>query len=326
MIREIGIPAEGLFRLARKLGMPFLAKPPIPYGESYKGIIEFPGFHTTENFDIAAAYAAGRVSQSYTETDESGVHYVTDYPVVVALNMVGHHALPDYDAVKMVKPALLTGLGEALRDLDEEASDEEIVEAVESYTEFVETERDTHSDPMAYISEEAFSHFENVLRGIYDDPRFPDAARLFLQTGEFPDDLLLEATDQFRYEEDVKESRIVGVWYLTPVAGESVDWQDEDNEESEVDARWPGFNVYGEDDLMGGYASIGSQQVYEGEATGIEEMGPQLPLFTPEQLPPPEPVIQYHGTTYLRLLQAAPFLEGELPEPPSPPFRAGVGG
>lgn len=77
-----------------------------------------------------------------------------------------------------------------------------------------------------------------------------------------------------------------------------------------------------EDDLMGGNERFNSQQVYEGEASGIEEEGPQLPLFTPDQLPPPEPDIQYHGTTYLRLLQAAPFLVDVLPAPPSPPFRA----
>ena len=32
------------------------------------------------------------------------------------------------------------------------------------------------------------------------------------------------------------------------------------------------------------------------------------------------PNVQYHGTTYKRLLQAAPNLESILPKPPSPPY------
>lgn len=335
MIRGIGISDEGLFRLAQKLGMGFLADPPIPFSEKYKGIIEYPGFHTTKDFDIAAAYAGGRVHSSYTHQDEDGTHYVTDYPVVVALNMAGHHAVTDYDAVEMVKPGLMTALSEIVNGgygedgLTEDSTDDEIRDAADRYTEMASgTEMEQQDDPIGYVTEEAFSHFGNALRMILDDERFPDAVRLFMQTGEFPDELLIEATNQFRYEEDVDEKRVVGVWYLTPLAGEAVTYDaqeaDEGDEGSEaaIDARWPGFDVPFEDDLMGGSGRFNSQQVYEGEASGVEEEGPQLPLFTPEQLPPPEPDIQYHGTTYLRLLQAAPFLADVLPAPPSPPFRA----
>ena len=336
MIRKIGISDEGLFRLAQKLGMGFLADPPIPSSEKYKGIIEYPGFHTTKDFDIAAAYAGYRVYSSYTSQDEDGTHYVTDYPVVVALNMAGHHAVTDYDAVEIVKPGLMTELSEIVNGvygkdgLTEDSNDDEIRDAAARYTDMAGdySERDQQDDPIGYVTEDAFSHFRNALCMILEDERFPDAVRLFMQTGEFPDELLIEATNQFRYEEDVDEKRVVGVWFLTPMAGEAVTYEAQEADEADesggaaIDARWPGFDVPFEDGLVEGNKRFNSQQVYEGEASGIEEEGPQLPLFTPEQLPPPEPDIQYHGTTYLRLLQAAPFLADVLPAPPSPPFRA----
>lgn len=336
MIRKIGISDEGLFRLAQKLGMGFLADPPIPSSEKYKGIIEYPGFHTTKDFDIAAAYAGYRVYSSYTSQDEDGTHYVTDYPVVVALNMAGHHAVTDYDAVEIVKPGLMTELSEIVNGvygkdgLTEDSNDDEIRDAAARYTDMAGdySERDQQDDPIGYVTEDAFSHFRNALCMILEDERFPDAVRLFMQTGEFPDELLIEATNQFRYEEDVDEKRVVGVWFLTPMAGEAVTYEAQEADEADesgeaaIDARWPGFDVPFEDGLVEGNTRFNSQQVYEGEASGIEEEGPQLPLFTPEQLPPPEPDIQYHGTTYLRLLQAAPFLADVLPAPPSPPFRA----
>lgn len=77
---KLGISDKGLRRIARSLqGMPFLADPPVT--ETYEGIEQFPGFHTTENFDMAATYANGRIYNSMTEQDSNGQGYVTDYPI-----------------------------------------------------------------------------------------------------------------------------------------------------------------------------------------------------------------------------------------------------
>jgi len=33
--------------------------------------------------------------------------------------------------------------------------------------------------------------------------------------------------------------------------------------------------------------------------------------------------VEYHGTTYKRLLEAAPSLAAQIPEPPDPPYAGG---
>jgi len=310
-MRLPGITDQALHRISRKVG-DFLAEPPYSVGEKYKGVTTHPGFHTTGDLKIAAQYAVGRVAQSYTDSDENDVHYVTDYPVVVALDMSGHEPQTDYDAEEMVWEVLELHLQEMAgwHDLTVDSSDEEIRDAAFDILES-DTEPDASStDPLSMIAEGTFYHFGNPLSGLVEESGFPDAFRKYMQTGDFSSELLMLATDQYRYTEDVGADRVRAVWFITPVATEMEDY---DNAEGELESRWPGFNIPWIDDVYGGYFDFEEQLVWG------EPESDQTSLFSETQYQPRS--IEYHGTTLKRLLEAAPHLQGELPEPPSPPYR-----
>lgn len=315
-----GIPDSGLRRIAKKIGL-FMVEPPVPQHEKYKGIIEYPGFHTTESFDIAASYAVGRVNTSYMDEDDDGINYVMDYPVVVALDMAGFIPELDYDAIEIVAPILEVQMDELLKMLDEDSTDDEIFDAAESLAQHSDDEWEMN-DPVSMVSEMAMYNMKNPLVRIYDKPEFPDAVREYMRDSNLIEGplmkMLMDATDQYRYTQDVSENRVVGVWFVTPIAEEFIDDLDEDNTE-EMEAKWPGFDLFSLDEVSGG-VMYNSVKVFEDEGTSSFDDDVQLSLFTREQLAV-EPNIQYHGTTYKRLLEAAPFLRNILPEPPSPPYR-----
>jgi hypothetical protein len=289
-----------------KVSFPFLADPPTPSHEQYKGIIEYPGFHTTGSFEIAAMYAIGRVNHSFTK-EANGVHYVTDYPVVVSLDMSGFEKNVDYDAAKMVAETLKIQLNEFIKyEVKEDDSDEELLDKLQVFADSMETQRDVQDDPLDYLSQEVFGHFQDPFRQLLDMPNAVQIIRDYMQTGKIPDELLMKATNQYRYTEDVSEGRILKVWYITPMAAE----MEREDQEGSLQEQWPGFDVATEDDLLGGYHHPTEMLVYEAASDK------QLEL----QLGSPERVVEYHGTTYDRIKQAAPELQ--LPDPPSPPYLA----
>jgi hypothetical protein len=299
---KFGITNKGFRRLARSVqSMPFLAEPPMASGETYSGIEEFPGFHTADTFEIAAAYAVGRVSHNMTEEDELGGHYVTDYPVVVQIDMSGFTPTTDYDAEKMVKEPMVYHLQELISNynLTVNSDDDEIFEAGQAFMDMGESsdEYTDWSKPYDAIFTQTFSHFNDPLSGLIGDDRFPELVREFIRTGEIDPQYLMEASGQYRYTEDVSEENLRAVWFVQPVAEEAVTYENEEDEE--FLESWEGFDIASDEDLMGGSFNYMSELVY-GEATAGT---------------------QYHGTTYKRLLQAAPNLEGILPDPPSPPYK-----
>lgn len=274
---------------------PFLADP--PEVTPYKGIIEFPGFHTTTSATIASMYALGRVTNQYLDEDENGVHYVTDYPVVVALDMSGLEKHIDYDAAELVRPVLEDFLREILNELGDDLSDDAIVDAAYRAQEYFDYQSETalNAGPLDFLSENTFMHFQNPLGGIMDDPSFPDMVRNFANGGKIPDSMIMAAADQFRYVEDVPESHVVAVYFVPPIADKLFDY---DDTEEEFEATWPGFDIVDTDDAYGGYWSPSMELVWGSV--------------------PPEKDVEYHGTTYKRFKQAAP--EINIPEPPSPPY------
>lgn len=326
-----GIPEDGL----RRIAMAFLAEPDLPSGEQFSGVGSHPGFHTTENFDVAATYAVSRVAQSFTETAEDGTHYVTDYPVVVSLDMAGYQPQPDYDAEKVVLGGLTDQINYFVQDqgLSPESSDEEINDALQDLADA--GDYDTDEPPGDWLGEMwkfTHGHHRDPLVSLWlaDEDMAIQGVRYYMQTGQISEDVLMAATDQYRYTEDVSEIRLRAVWYVVPVATDLSDWQAEESDYFEGDPReqmelsWPGFELFDRDDFYSFSMSFSSEQVWEDPDPQLDEdVADQLPLFSPEQLPR-EPVIQYHGTTLSRLLQASPGLEGQLPVPPSPPYRGGV--
>lgn len=315
-----GLSDKAISRIAasQRSGMAFMAEPPVK--ETYKGIIEYPGFHTTTSFDIAAAYAVGRVMNSFDETDD-GVHHVTDYPVVVKLDMTELERNTDYDAEQMVWEVLREHLADLAKDIDEDSDDFDIIDKARNIIDFSESSSELSQEPLGFISEQTFGHFNNPLVLIIDDPGFPDAVRKWEETGEFSQDLLMKATDQFRYTQDVSEMRLLEVHYITPVAGEAETPEHEDDEEAkdELYRKWEGFDIPWEDDLMGSTYNFSHELVWEDKSEQRPEYQDSPQLSLPGI--PPSLREEYHGTTYKRLLSAAPGIGRELPAPPSPPYK-----
>ena len=272
-----------------KTSMPFLANPPMSQAETYQGILEYPGFHTASTFEVAAAYAVGRVLNWSTEEDDSGNHYVTDYPVVVKLDMSEFSPKTDYDAEELVKVTLKSQLDQFIDLYDVTSmSDGEIEEAGQEFIEdsyldsgdFVDW-----SDSGASISEVTFSFFENPFPVFLNLTDFSNLVRNYLVTKEIPDNVLMEVTQQFRYTEDVPENNLKAVYYLTPIS-KVVD----------SDYGWDGFLVPSMEDFSYGSFDYEYELVYGDDSSEG----------------------QYHGTTYNNLLNAAPELGKGLPEPPKP--------
>jgi len=272
-----------------KTSMPFLANPPMSQGETYQGILEYPGFHTASTFEVAAAYAVGRILNWSTEEDEQGNHYVNDYPVVVKLNMEGFDPKTDYDAEEMVKPALYESLKQFvdLYNINSDTLDEEIEEAAYEFLEdssMLEGDYVDWEDAKSHINQ-VFSYMEEPFGNFMNLSNFTDEVRNFARNKEISQNALMEVTQQFRYSEDVGENKIVAVYYLNPVGASAG-----------VDYGWEGFDIVSQDDFSYGDFNFAYELVYgDGDVDG-----------------------QYHGTTYHNLLNAAPELKDKLPDPPFP--------
>ena len=297
--RRLNHVIQAINQHIRVTGLAFKHDPGTDIREQYKGIIEYPGFHTTTDFNVASMYAIGRVAQSFTKSDDNDVYYVTDYPVVVSIDMSGHTPKVDYDAAKIVTDTAKIQLDSFLDELEEEDTDEEILDKLDHFAENLEYDREAQYNPLDMISEGVFSHFEIPINTLRNQTNAVDIIKNYQETGSLPDEFLMDATNQYRYTEDVSENRIQAVWYITPTANKLLTY---DMDEAEVTQQYPGFDIPSEDDVYGGYWNPAKNKVYE----AADQVNDQTRR------------IEYHGTTYKRLLQIAPELN--LPEPPSPPY------
>ena len=277
-----------------KRAFPFVPDPDISPADRYSGIVTHPGFHTTNDKDIAAAYALGRVLSSYTEKEEGEPGTVTDYPVVAVVDTGGAEKYTDYDAENFAMDGL-RGMLDSM-GLNETSSNDEIREAAYNELEFYEQQSELNpgATPMEFFSDQVFMHFTNPLNeDIIDNPDFPDAVRNYYKTGQWThQSMLMEMTNQYRYTVPIEN--LVGVYYLTPIA-EITSAYDSDVEMQEKE--WPGFDVPWIDDLYSGQFSP-LYDLVMGEDPGD---------------------VEYHGTTLSRLRNAFPDME--FPDPPSPPYK-----
>lgn len=278
-----------------KQAFPFLPEPDISTDERYGGFVTHPGFHTTEDIDIAAAYALGRVLNNYTEHEEGEAAYVTDYPVVAVINTEGAEKYTDYDAENFALDGLKVTLEEMRSEgINEESSNEEIRTAAYEALEFYEhqSELSPVSSPMDFFSEQVFMHFTNPLNeDIVDHPDFPDAVRNYMKTGNWTHtQMLMQMTNQYRYT--VPIDNLVGVYFVQPIAEVMSDY---DSDVEMHEREWAGFDIPWVDDLYSGNFEPVYKLVW-GEDPGLE----------------------YHGTTFSRLQAAFPDIT--FPEPPSPPY------
>ena len=270
----------------KRKAFPFLAEP--PETRSYVGIEEYPGFHTTGDYSVATMYALGKVDPKEAP---GNTYFVIDYPVVVALNMQNFQPKVDYDAIEIVKETLEVHLKELIGVLEEDFSDENIENKTRELVEYGMTQNDFQpTTSREFLSNDIFNFMEEPLFMIMNEPYYSDIVREFAETENISDQVLMDATNQFRYTEDVDESNITAVYYVQPVS----DLVEDDDESA--DFKWEGFDIIDQDSAYSGYWSPKQTLVYGEEQEGV----------------------QYHGTTYLRLKQSAPNLK--LPLPPSPPY------
>ena len=282
----------------RLFSFPFLSRP--PEQSTYHGITTHPGFHTTTNIDTAATYGLGKVYTQNMDNDVDGIRIVTDYPVVVGLDMSDYEKQLDYDAEILVLNNLETMLKDIVNNIPDESTWDDIYLLIEGYA-VEDTMPSIVIDPLDNLSNIQFDHFNNISSALLglEDP--VQAVLNYKETGKVDDALVMSITDQFRYSADVPHTRILAVWYVEPIAEDITDYQADTDSQvlDDITNKWPGFNVVDYDDILNADIRINYTQVWGEDSTTH---------------------VEYHGTTYLRLLQSVPEFAHQLPVPPSPPY------
>ena len=290
----------------RNLGRrnPFLPTPAEPYPTH--GVHTHPGFHTTRNRDVAAAYACAKVLARHTtepDADEGVPASVDDYPVVVELDMRGLTPLVDYDAEHF-----LDGLYEVVRHTARDAglrpeglSENILRDLAREIAEGDYESTDLCGDGMNWIGL-AFAPDSYTRQALeawldVDEVLAVEAVRAILEKRRLPERALMLAVDQYRYQEEVGEERVLEVLAVHPVADEVFD--DDGSEEMEtIGERWPGFTI--------------------GEASDFEPRFDYLRIW---QRPHEVAHVEHHGTTWARLSLACPGVVANISaRPPSPPL------
>lgn len=258
------------------------------------------GFHTASSKDVTYGYAQTRSippEADHVAPGEARMLRISNYPVTVTLDMKGLRSRPDYDALK-VRPALQRSAKQAL----EEAARNGTSPLHELATTAELTRVAPTDDAVQWL-------FRYGSRSVY----YPEAALLafasrkrdsvaFLQAvsdSELSDRDLAHMVGQFLYRQDVSEQRIVAVDYVQP-------WWP-----NILDAQVPHERRLSRALKESGWSVIDAHDVEQGEL-------PVAEMAAYRRRKPKGARIEYHGTSYLNLLSAAPVLAAKLPKPPPP--------
>lgn len=259
---------------------PFLPAP--PERAPTRGVATHPGFHTADSEEIAAPYA-----QAKFESSPEG----KDYPVIIALDMQGYRALPDYDAdnqiLKLLRWSIEDNNVETLDDL-ESLADGGYDEPRNPYSTALEALFNAHpsmENPVYALLEELRDLPEEQVKSILDG----------IASGKVTPTLLMKVTGQYRYTQKVGPDRVIGVGYMKPYYQEAIDPDDVEREQEVTQIQMKGFDV----------------------ASPFEEATPNINWVykRPEK---PGARLEYHGTSYRRAWAAIPSIMKNLPKPPTP--------
>jgi hypothetical protein len=284
----------------------FLARPEGHAGPTMAGVHSHPGFHTTGTIEVAACYAQAHVvtSMGY-ELGEA----LDDYPAIVTLDMDGLTPLADYDAEKTLWPNIIYVLRGFFR-MNPDANENNLQAWLEvDVSEGREPlgRGDSATDALFTIAGWRIeSPYAALSSTIWQMPRPREGVMEFLRRlaseEEKPSaDLLCALSDQYRYADDVSESRVLAVDSMRPYWPELLDYQeDESGSDRAEKIEAAGWSVLDVDDVYSEQARVVTTRVYS------KRSRPKRP--------------EYHGTSYRNLLSAAPRLGKKLPVPP-PPFR-----
>ena len=294
----------------------FQPQPPEPHPST--GVAEYPGFHTANDIEIAATYATSRQLQlagngtiapgdffrswdgeRETIIDAGEQGFVSDYPVIVELDMRGLEKLTDYDAEQLVRFDAIADDLESTVGSGPFASDQ-IADALEQIEEF-EFQQDISevpTDGLSWVGSLFAGRFydADAIRRVFEaNPQLAaDFATAVIAGGPYDPAALMLAVGQFRYLERVAARRVLAVHYVKPVASELFI---DDGEHDDVEDRWPGFTI--------------------GEYTDFAPRFDITEVWRRRAVPDPE----FHGTSFARFGLAAPGVRRHLPMPPSPPLN-----
>lgn len=277
------------------------------------GVISHPGFHTSTNFDVACVYALTRCEDKRFEGSYA-INYVTDYPVVAVLDMRGMKKYLDYDADITIREVLDDELGNIVKEHINisQYTDNDIYKIlsneVELYNQLLTCQK--YDSAVDCYSANIYEYMSLPISKIYDEIWAPDFIRSYANTRVIPDWVLMFITEQYRYIDDVPEERIVGVYYLNPLANRIFESEDEE-EDLIAEKYWPGFDCPYIYDITDGIFAPTRTLVYG--KNKIDDS--QLEMF--------EDTVkcEYHGTMLSLLKKALPSIAKNLPDPPCPPFK-----
>lgn len=278
----------------------FLAIPPEFHGPGTHGVASHPGFHTAQDSETTYAYAQTKVVPEDLDDELSSLGpagiCLDDYPVVVAIDMQGLEALTDYDAIEFVKPRIIDVANEVVRQ-----DSEDLLAELESYAECGDMWRLEPETALGFIFEMGAPVMQDpsgALHSVAEQQDDPDEFIRLLAAGKVDDEVLAEITGQYRYVQDVSSDRIVSVHYLAPWFPRIFDCEIDDSAgELAEKLEQAGWAIVDQSDVNAFHLREKTRDIY----SRSEPQGAR---------------IEYHGTSYLNLLQAAPELK--LPKPPLP--------
>jgi hypothetical protein len=279
------------------------------------GVHSHPGFHTAGSLEIAGCYAQEKVVSHPATLFLKPETLLSDYPVIVVVDMDGYVPKADYDAERTMAPAVRDVLSEFFR-MNPEASRRDLTRWLEmdTYEEQEAIERGYPANSALFrIGSWRVMDPAGALRDFVDGYAGDDAMDLlreFARTGKASDAFLCALSDQYRYTEDVDERRVAKVLYVKPFWPDVLDYQ----ADQDVDEFDPGQAV---DD-----AQLSERLEELGWATlDVEDVGRGNAAFSTKAVyqsrrAPARP--EYHGTSYRNLISAAPGIGRRLPIPPKP--------
>lgn len=294
----------------------FRSKPEKYAGETMAGVHSHPGFHTAGTMEIAACYAQAKVLALPWLLFPRADKPLPDYPVIVTLDMEGLVPLADYDAERQIWPMVHELLLEFFRmnpDADRRTLERWLEVDVSEGREPMGRD-DPSLSALFVIASWRIGDPYRALRDFIDKCPCEDVMGLLRSIVESssrpPDDFLCALADQYRYVEDVSESRITSISYMKPFWPKLLDYQ--------ADQEW--------DELEPGPAESDTDLSEKLEAFGwsvldVEDVYNEIARIVTTEVyfarrVPKRP--ECHGTTYRNLLSAAPRLGKKLPVPPLP--------
>lgn len=280
-----------------------MAKPDKYHGMTMSGVVTHPGFHTGSSMTVCQPYAQAKVSELLPNSwgRELQRHVMRDYPVILELDMQGMPFTIDFDAANWFNDAVQKAISES-EDFD----------SLVSYLDFKDTEEelpDTMLEALFYLSGANPDRAVYSLRNWLQDQPDPEEAFARIKRDGLPDELLAKVSGQFRYVDDVPSGRIVTVHYIRPVFDNLFPhYEDPDWHHDKIIERIEAL----------GYDTVTKENIYNGSevlsVVQTVDVGPKL-------FPVENQRIEFHGTSWLNLLSAAPELADVLPLPPKPFWR-----